>query len=48
MTNPYENRLHQIEILLHAYKQADQTYKEEIKTLETERQQILNELKYKE
>lgn len=48
MTNPYENRLHQIEILLHAYRQAEEEYPEEITNLEEERTGILLELKYKE
>lgn len=44
MPNKYEQRLHQIKILLHAYTTADGSYDEEISTLETERDSILREL----
>lgn len=45
MTNPYENRLHQIEILLHAYNKEDkERYTEEITALHEERKTILEQI----
>ena len=44
MVNKYEQRLYQIEILLHAYKTGDGSYDEEITALESERDSILQEL----
>ncbi len=44
MVNKYEQRLYQIEILLHAYKTNDGSYDEEITALESERDSILSEL----
>lgn len=45
MTNPYEQRLFQIQILLNAYKKEDaQRYTEEITKLEEEQKTILHEI----
>ena len=44
MPNKYEQRLYQIEILLHAYKTGDGSYDEEIQVLQDERDNILQEL----
>lgn len=48
MTNYFEQRLHQIEILLHAYRSEDGDYEDEIQGLEEERTGILLHLKYDE
>lgn len=45
MSNHFEHRLYQIQILLHAYTQEDaQKYKEEIEALQQERNNILQEI----
>ena len=45
MTNVYENRLHQIQILIHAYNKEDkERYKDEVKALQEEQTHILREL----
>lgn len=47
MTNMYEHRLHQINIILNAYTQENNNkYAEEIKQLEEERNNILQEINY--
>lgn len=47
MTNVYEHRLHQISILLSAYKNENNNkYAEEIRQLEEERNKILQEINY--
>lgn len=49
MTNRYEYRLHQIEVLLNAYQKEDmEMYSNEIQELETERTSILLDMKFKE
>ena len=46
MTNYYEYRLHQIEILLGAYHN-EKPYKDEIEKLQAERENILKQLDVK-
>jgi hypothetical protein len=49
MCNKNEYRLHQIEVLLNAYRKEDEEeYKDEIEELETERTSILLSMKFKE
>ena len=44
MLNRFEYRLHQIEILLRTYREADEEYPDEIQELELEREEILKEV----
>ena len=44
MTNFYEYRLHQIELLLRAYRTNGEGFDEEVNKLKKERNEILDEL----
>lgn len=47
MTNIFEQRLHEIQLLIHTYRTKDSThYKKEIQKLEAEKQQILQTIDY--